>query len=131
MTISLLESEECPFSNQFKMFSVIFERENTLPYSLNACLFNSAEFTFQFQGGKTLANKSKRFTEQVVENPGPGAYNVERYTEFRQTKSAPQMQEKNKSMGVSRVHGGENEYFTSLTFTYFIRFTETECEMNI
>ena len=53
-----------------------------------------------FQGGKTLANRSKRFNEHAIENPGPGAYNTDRYTEFRQTKSAPAPQEKNKTMGV-------------------------------
>jgi len=47
-----------------------------------------------------LANRSKRFNEHAIENPGPGAYNTDRYTEFRQTKSAPAPQEKNKTMGV-------------------------------
>ncbi|KAL4240507.1 Sperm-tail PG-rich repeat-containing protein 2 [Mactra antiquata] len=52
------------------------------------------------KGGKTLANKSRRFTEQPIENPGPGTYNVERYTEFRSSKSAPSLSEKNKNMGL-------------------------------
>lgn len=52
------------------------------------------------KGGKTLGNKSKRFIETIVENPGPGAYNVERYTEFRRTQSAPGQPEKNKAMGL-------------------------------
>ncbi|WAQ96592.1 STPG2-like protein, partial [Mya arenaria] len=51
-------------------------------------------------GGKTLANKSLRFKEQPIENPGPGAYNVDKYTEFRQTKSAPGMPEKSKTLGL-------------------------------
>jgi hypothetical protein len=42
-----------------------------------------------FQGGKTLANKSKRFGDVSTENPGPGTYCVEKYTEFRNSKSAP------------------------------------------
>ncbi|XP_048761282.2 sperm-tail PG-rich repeat-containing protein 2-like [Ostrea edulis] len=40
-------------------------------------------------GGKTLANKSKRFLEQIPENPGPGTYSTEKYTDFRSSKSAP------------------------------------------
>lgn len=41
------------------------------------------------KGGKTMANKSKRFLESILENPGPGSYHTEKYTEFRQTRSAP------------------------------------------
>lgn len=41
------------------------------------------------KGGKTLANKSKRFGDVSTENPGPGTYCVEKYTEFRNSKSAP------------------------------------------
>lgn len=52
------------------------------------------------KGGKTLANKSTRFIDHVPENPGPGTYNVERYTEFRQSKSAPSMSDKEKAIGL-------------------------------
>ncbi|KAK3090851.1 hypothetical protein FSP39_015224 [Pinctada imbricata] len=41
------------------------------------------------KGGRTLANKSKRFGDSYNENPGPGAYSTEKYTEFRDSKSAP------------------------------------------
>uniref|UniRef100_A0A8W8IEC1 Sperm-tail PG-rich repeat-containing protein 2 n=1 Tax=Magallana gigas TaxID=29159 RepID=A0A8W8IEC1_MAGGI len=51
-------------------------------------------------GGKTLANKSKRFMEQIPENPGPGTYSTERYTDFRSSKSAPgSMQNKGNAAG--------------------------------
>lgn len=43
----------------------------------------------QIKGGRTLANRSKRFAEVATENPGPGTYSVEKYTEFRASKSAP------------------------------------------
>lgn len=52
------------------------------------------------KGGKTIANKSKRFRETIPENPGPGQYHVERYTEFRQTRSAPGAGEKDKTLGL-------------------------------
>lgn len=51
-------------------------------------------------GGRTLANKSKRFVEQIPENPGPGAYSTEKYTDFRSSKSAPgSMQNKGNAAG--------------------------------
>ena len=56
-----------------------------------------------FQGGKTIANKSKRFRETIPENPGPGQYHVERYSEFRQTRSAPGAGDKDKTLGVSLI----------------------------
>ena len=57
------------------------------------------------QGGKTIGNKSKRFQEKeaFVENPGPGSYHVERYTEFRPSRSAPTQGTKDKALGVSIV----------------------------
>ncbi|OWF52099.1 Sperm-tail PG-rich repeat-containing protein 2 [Mizuhopecten yessoensis] len=49
------------------------------------------------KGGKTLANKSKRFADSVTDNPGPGTYSVDKYTEFRTSKSAPVQGSKDKS----------------------------------
>ncbi|KAJ8318878.1 hypothetical protein KUTeg_003969 [Tegillarca granosa] len=49
------------------------------------------------KGGKTLANRSKRFQDQPIDTPGPGTYGVEKYTEFRATKSAPTTSDKDKS----------------------------------
>lgn len=66
-------------------FSIVITIENFIPIN---------------QGGKTLANKSKRFQEQMVENPGPGTYSTEKYTDFRTSKSAPgSMQNKTSAAG--------------------------------
>lgn len=49
-----------------------------------------------------MANKSKRFLEQIPENPGPGTYSTEKYTDFRSSKSAPgSLQGKNNAGSVS------------------------------
>lgn len=51
--------------------------------------YDPSEAQDQIKGGKTLANKSKRFQDSVTDNPGPGTYSVDKYTEFRTSKSAP------------------------------------------
>lgn len=55
------------------------------------------------RGGKTMGNKSKRFVEAIPENPGPGSYHVEKYTEFRQSRSAPAPGDKGLGLISSRI----------------------------
>ncbi|XP_071106668.1 sperm-tail PG-rich repeat-containing protein 2-like [Haliotis cracherodii] len=43
------------------------------------------------KGGRTLANRSKRFNQAEKDTPGPGAYQVDMGIEFRQSKSAPEL----------------------------------------
>ncbi|KAL5018397.1 hypothetical protein ScPMuIL_004119 [Solemya velum] len=49
------------------------------------------------KGGRTMGNKSRRFVDRTSETPGPGSYGVEKYTEFRQSKSAPLIGQKDKT----------------------------------
>ena len=57
-----------------------------------------------FQGGKTLANKTKRFQEPKIDTPGPGAYQLAKKRDWikeggRQTQSAPSAETAKKSGG--------------------------------
>lgn len=50
-----------------------------------------------------MANRSRRFVDRTSETPGPGSYGVEKYTEFRHSKSAPLAGQKDKTaIGVGR-----------------------------
>ncbi|XP_060071490.1 sperm-tail PG-rich repeat-containing protein 2-like [Ylistrum balloti] len=59
--------------------------------------YDPAQAQDTIKGGKTLANKSKRFGDSVTDNPGPGTYSVDKYTEFRTSKSAPVQGSKDKA----------------------------------
>ncbi|XP_046567757.1 sperm-tail PG-rich repeat-containing protein 2-like [Haliotis rubra] len=48
------------------------------------------------KGGRTLANRSKRFNQPEKDTPGPGAYQVDMGIEFRQSKSAPELRSEGK-----------------------------------
>ncbi|KAL3877518.1 hypothetical protein ACJMK2_035215 [Sinanodonta woodiana] len=69
-------------------------------------------------GGKVLANKSRRFTETSNENPGPGAYHVEKQTDFRQSKSAPTHADKDNGRGLvtSRIKFSRKPEAPSIPF---------------
>ena len=47
-------------------------------------------FHLSVQGGGSLANKSKRFSDSSTYTPGPGSYQAHKYHELnRKAKSAP------------------------------------------
>lgn len=50
--------------------------------------------------------------EQIPENPGPGTYSTERYTDFRSSKSAPgSMQNKGNAAGSVSINGSMERIF--------------------
>lgn len=55
--------------------------------------------------------------EQIPENPGPGTYSTEKYTDFRSSKSAPgSMQNKGNAAGSVSINGSMERIFVRFSF---------------
>jgi hypothetical protein len=77
------------------------------------------------KGGKSLSNKSKRFSDKVEDIPGPGAYTIEEKTEpsravsvhdlkiskqrvkFNRKKNPPSIQDPKQAFGFEEATNGE------------------------
>lgn len=66
--------------------------------------------------------------EQIPENPGPGTYSTERYTDFRSSKSAPgSMQNKGNAAGSVSINGSMERIFVRFSLKEYMNIFTDVC----